>query len=135
MLNKIESMRRKEIIIGQSLIGAHKDKISFLLREKDSRFFMSQGEQRTVVVAFKILEILYHHEIFSIYPVLLLDDVISELDINKEKSLLSFLKKLKNQVFIASTKKILDIGESYGTLHQISKNKFLTNNVEELAFI
>lgn len=88
---------------GTSLIGPHKHDIKFLFCGNDSRFYCSQGQQRALILAFKIAQIVYHSRVHQTYPVLLLDDVLSELDYKKRVNLMTFLEGISAQVLITAT--------------------------------
>ncbi len=103
MLVKLQELRSAEVAIGSSLVGPHKHDISFLHNSKDSRIFCSQGQQRALILAFKMAQIVYHRESYGTYPVLMLDDVLSELDGDKRMNLVAFLKELPTQIFITTT--------------------------------
>lgn len=87
---------------GTSLVGAHKHDIKFYINDNDSRYFSSQGQQRGLILALKMAEVLYKFKKGE-KPILLLDDVLSELDIEKRERLLTFLKSFKTQIFITTT--------------------------------
>ena len=89
--------------MGSSLIGPQKHDVIFLYNGKDSRFFCSQGQQRSIILAFKMAQIVYHHKVHGFYPVLLLDDVLSELDLTKQESLISTLNQTETQTFVTTT--------------------------------
>ena len=92
-----------EMSYGSSLVGPHKHDIKFLLSGNDSRFYSSQGQQRALILALKIAQIVYHHLVHQSYPVLLLDDVLSELDAKKRVNLMKFLEGISAQILITST--------------------------------
>lgn len=92
-----------EMAYGGSLVGPHKHDIKFLLAGNDSRFYSSQGQQRALILALKIAQIVYHQSIHQTYPVLLLDDVLSELDSKKRVCLMRFLEGVSAQILITST--------------------------------
>ncbi len=96
-------LRNSEIQAGTSLVGPHKHDIRFLFTGKDSRFFCSQGQQRALILSFKMAQILYHYKAHQVYPLLLLDDVLSELDPIRRSSLVSFLKDIPAQIFLTTT--------------------------------
>ena len=73
-------LRERELSSGISLVGPQRHDIRILFSGKDSRYFCSQGQQRALILSFKMAQILYHHRAYQIYPFLLLDDVLSELD-------------------------------------------------------
>lgn len=92
-----------ELSAGVSLVGPQKHDVIFLYNGNDSRFFSSQGQQRSIILAFKIAQIVYHYRVNGFYPILLLDDVLSELDQYKQSSLVSTLNEIETQTFLTST--------------------------------
>lgn len=98
-----EELVEREIQSGNSLVGPHKHDVQFLINQKDARYFCSQGQQRAVILSFKMAQIMYHYQAYNNYPILLLDDVLSELDEEKRVTLIHFLANIKSQIFITST--------------------------------
>jgi DNA replication and repair protein RecF len=98
--------RASEMAAGVTLTGPHRHEINFVFNGNDSRIFCSQGQQRAVILAFKIAEIVYHNEAFHSYPILLLDDVLSEFDDRKRNFLIEFLKNNEAQTFLTTTDQI-----------------------------
>jgi len=96
-------LAKQECALGQSLVGPQKHDIKFLFAWKDSRFYCSQGQQRALILAFKIAQIVYHNRVHQTLPVLLLDDVLSELDLKKRVCLMKFLEDVSAQVLITAT--------------------------------
>lgn len=90
----------REIKYGATLYGIHKDDLKIELNSKDARFYSSQGQQRSLALAMKLSEGEISKETSGEYPVLLLDDVLSELDENRRKFILSNIKK--RQVIITT---------------------------------
>ena len=90
----------REINAGTTLFGPHRDDLKININGNDSRYFASQGQQRSVVLALKLSEGEIIKEKFSEYPVFLLDDVLSELDAERRKYLLD--KKGEKQIIITS---------------------------------
>ena len=84
-------------------IGPHRDDLYFGLNGRSARHFASQGQQRCFVLALKMAEIEYITSCFEAPPVLLLDDMTSELDRERNVNLMEFLKKREMQVFITTT--------------------------------
>ena len=82
---------KKELNYGMTLVGPHRDDFSFYLEDKDLKFFGSQGQQKTAVLAYKLSEILIFEDILKTKPVLLLDDIFSELDLKKRNRLLKLI--------------------------------------------
>ena len=101
--NRLGELRDAELRVGQSLVGPHKHDVRFLLYGQDSRFCCSQGQQRALVLALKVALVLKYYEVHKDYPVLLLDDVFSELDSKKSEGLWGILRDLPAQIFLATT--------------------------------
>ncbi|NLW06808.1 MAG: DNA replication/repair protein RecF [Clostridia bacterium] len=101
-LAKITVVERQEIEVGMSLWGPHRDDFTFLLDDFEARFFASQGQQRSAVLALKIAEANYFRQTIGVMPVLLLDDVFSELDLNRQSALLELLQGA-GQTFLTTT--------------------------------
>lgn len=88
---KLSSMFEKEKKYGVTLAGPHRDDFSFLLDGKDLSLFGSQGQVRGAILALKLSEVLIFKEKDGDYPILLLDDVFSELDIEKRNRLVKYI--------------------------------------------
>src|SRR5690625_6045515 len=91
--DKFADIQAKEIERETKLIGPHRDDMTFFMNEKDVQTYGSQGQQRTTALSVKLAELeLIHHEIGE-YPVLLLDDVLSELDDQRQSHLLDTIDR------------------------------------------
>jgi DNA replication and repair protein RecF len=88
---------------GATAVGPHRDDVEFLLNDKALKQFASQGQQRSFILALKMAEIEYLQRKFSSPPILLLDDMTSELDRERNRNLMEFLKQKQMQVFITTT--------------------------------
>ena len=87
---------------GLTLTGIHRDDLVFLVNNQDAKIYASQGQQRLIVIAYKIAELLVFKKIKKEYPVLLLDDVFSEIDIKRRNNIIKYLKE-EIQVIITTT--------------------------------
>lgn len=94
--------RNKEINRGYTLFGPHRADLKLEINNIDVRRFGSQGQQRTVALSLKLAELEFMKSETGEYPVLLLDDVFSELDKNRRNTLLETITD-KIQTFITST--------------------------------
>lgn len=89
---------------GYTVVGPHRDDLKATLDGREVRTFGSQGQTRAFVLAMKIAEITYLEERYHFAPILLLDDVSSELDRERNEYLFSFLRdRAEGQVFITTT--------------------------------
>ena len=95
--------RKKDIQRGFTTLGPHADDLEFTLDSRSARLFASQGQHRSLVLALKIGEIQFLNEILDFQPVLLLDDVSSELDRGRNEQLMKFLLESSGQIFISTT--------------------------------
>jgi len=87
-LEKIQQRAMAEKYQGTSLVGPHRDEVEFSLDDTPARQYGSQGQQRTLVLALKLAELKLISEIVGESPLLLLDDVLAELDLNRQNQLL-----------------------------------------------
>jgi len=88
------------------LFGPHKDDIDIFLNDENLKMFGSQGQKRTAVISMKIAELKLMENLTGRKPVLFLDDVLSELDKNRQEKLLNFIGKI--QTFITCTEFDID---------------------------
>lgn len=94
--------KQKEIRQGNTLYGPHRDDLQFIINGKDVSTFGSQGQQRTSALSIKLAEIDLMKEETNEYPILLLDDVLSELDDSRQTHLLKSIQD-KVQTFLTTT--------------------------------
>ncbi|MEI7028026.1 DNA replication/repair protein RecF [Paenibacillus sp. y28] len=99
---KLSQMREQEIRRGQTLAGPHRDDVLFAINGKDVQTYGSQGQQRTTALSVKLAEIELIHQEIGEYPLLLLDDVLSELDQSRQTQLIATFQN-KVQTFITTT--------------------------------
>ena len=94
---------------GATNFGPHKDDFSFYIDEEDIKFYGSQGMQRIAILSFKLAEINLFKDVKNNYPIVLLDDIFSEIDLERRKNLLRFIKS--NIQFIITTTDINNISD------------------------
>lgn len=99
---KFKKNRDKEIERGTTLYGPHRDDLIFYVNERNVQNFGSQGQQRTTALSLKLAEIELIKQEVGEYPVLLLDDVLSELDQYRQSHLLDTIQG-KVQTFVSTT--------------------------------
>jgi DNA replication and repair protein RecF len=87
-LVQLEARRREELARGTTLVGPHRDELRFVADEIDLGTFGSRGQQRTAVLALKLAEVHWLRSKIDDWPVLLLDEVMAELDMNRRAFLL-----------------------------------------------
>lgn len=99
---KLSQMREQELRRGMTLAGPHRDDLAFFINGKEVQTYGSQGQQRTTALSLKLAEIELIQEEIGEYPVLLLDDVLSELDPYRQTQLIETFQS-KVQTFITAT--------------------------------
>lgn len=88
LVDALKRHRSEELRRAQTVVGPHRDDLLLRVNGQEARLFASQGQQRTAVLALKLAELEYMREQIGESPVLLLDDVASELDPNRRHFLL-----------------------------------------------
>lgn len=122
VLNRSKS---KEIMRGTTLYGPHRDDIDIVLNGESTKIYGSQGQQRTSVLSMKLAEIDFMKEESGEIPVLLLDDVLSELDDKRKEYLLDSIDGV--QTFITCTDKRFFSRDSEDTAFLYIKNGALAD--------
>ena len=97
-----KSVENQDIDQGTTTLGPHRDDLVFFVNERNVQTYGSQGQQRTTALSLKLAEIELMREITGEYPILLLDDVLSELDNSRQTHLLESIQN-KVQTFITTT--------------------------------
>ena len=100
LLHVFQQVRDDELRRGTTLAGPHRDEINVFLSGLPARTHASQGEQRTIALSLRIAGHLLLENVHQTKPLLLLDDVFSELDSNRAKGLLDLL--VADQTFIST---------------------------------
>ncbi|MGX7173567.1 DNA replication/repair protein RecF [Enterococcus ratti] len=101
-LTLLNQNQKKDLFRGTTTIGPHRDDLSFFINQKNVQIYGSQGQQRTTALSVKLAEIDLIKEETGEYPILLLDDVMSELDDHRQLHLLETIEG-KVQTFLTTT--------------------------------
>lgn len=88
LLKALNAGMEKDIILGHTGIGPHRDDLKITVSGEDVKNFGSQGQQRTAAISLKLAELQIYREHFGEYPILILDDAMSELDCYRQEKLL-----------------------------------------------
>ena len=108
LTNQFNLNLKKELEMQHTLVGPHRDDIIFKINNQDCRYFASQGQQRTVALTLKLALMEIVKDEVKEYPVLLLDDVLSELDNNRQARLLMIVKNYQTIITCADVNLNLD---------------------------
>ena len=99
---ELERWHHEERRRGRALVGPHADEVLLMLEQRDASMYASQGQQRSIVLAWKMAEVETIRSILSVTPALLLDDVLSELDGSRREMLVRFVTE-EVQTFVTAT--------------------------------
>ncbi len=102
ILSKYSSNLKKDLFLGKTTFGIHRDDINFNLDDLSLKDCGSEGQQKNAIISFKLSEIDIVKQIKGYYPILIFDDLSSELDKNKINNILGMLSS-KVQTFITTT--------------------------------
>jgi len=117
---KLKKNRELDIQKGYTSVGVHRDDIEIYINGKNAAIYGSQGQQRSSIISLKLAEAEVIYDEIEDYPIILLDDFMSELD---QKRVKGFIKNIKNnQVIITTTDKI--------SLDTMVYNLFKVNNAK-----
>jgi len=100
-LSLLKNNIKKDLEYGNTEIGPHRDDMVIYIDDNEARIFGSQGQQRTIVLSLKLAEVELIKQEKGYYPVVLLDDVFSELDDERRSILMEYINNM--QVFITAT--------------------------------
>ena len=121
-LKLLKERRKLDIIKGFTTKGVHRDDFMIYINKKDIKIFGSQGQNRTAMLSLKLAELQVIYDEIGEYPILLLDDFMSELDKTRRKN---FLENIEGtQVIITGTEK-LDIENLKYLEYNVSNGKVL----------
>lgn len=102
VLKKYKESLNKDIILGKTTVGIHHDDIKFKFNGWDIKDYGSEGQQKNAIIAYKIAELEIFNQVRGNYPILILDDLFSELDRFKINNILNLINK-DIQTFITTT--------------------------------
>ncbi len=97
----------KDLRLGFTTVGPHRDDIDFFISGKDAKAYASQGQTRTAALSVKLAEVEIFRELSGEYPVLILDDVMSELDLPRRKKLLKRITSVQTILTCTHAERVL----------------------------
>ena len=126
---ELESRHAEELARGVTVAGPHRDDLVLLLNGRPARGAASQGQQRSIVLALKLAEVRHLAAVMGMAPVLILDDVLSELDPARRRQLLEALGAgRQTQVLLSSTEADAVAGLELGGVrrHQVRAGRVVS---------
>ena len=119
-INELKSRRKLDIIKGFTTKGVHRDDFVVYINGREVEIYGSQGQHRTAILSLKLSELKVIYDEIGEYPILLLDDFMSELDDKRRKNFLNNIKDI--QVIITCTEKIILENLEYFSYNVIDGN-------------
>jgi len=124
-LSLLRARRSKDIQSGSTGFGAHRDDLKFFINGRELKVYGSQGQLRTVALALKLSELQFLKAETGEYPLLLLDDVMSELDSGRREMLLNFLSREKIQTLITATDRAYFPAQLFGKIFTVAAGRVI----------
>lgn len=107
ILRRLENNYEKDLRLGFTTVGPHRDDIVVNFNGIDAKAYASQGQMRTCALALKLAEVRIFKELSGEYPILVLDDVMSELDLRRRKKLLACIADVQTILTCTHTERVL----------------------------
>ncbi len=111
---------------GLTSVGPHRDDFNVFLNDIDAKTFGSQGQQRTAILTMKFSSLKIIKEITGEYPVLLLDDVLSELDVNRKKYILSTIHGIQTIITCTGIEVLNEYLDNNAKIFNVSSGRILS---------
>ena len=124
-LAMLRARRVKDIQNGSTGSGAHRDDLKFFINNHELKIYGSQGQLRTAALALKLSELKFLKLETDEYPLLLLDDVMSELDSERRELLLEFLRREKIQTLITATDRAYFPQQNFGEIFFVESGRLI----------
>jgi DNA replication and repair protein RecF len=112
ILHALEHSRQSDGLRGFTTVGPHRDDITMLLNGKPANDVASRGELRTIMLSYKLLEVELQKDISNTSPLILMDDVFSELDTTREQKLMHALQNYQTIITATDLRKDLTVNAS-----------------------
>ena len=107
LMRRLSGSYEKDLRLGFTTVGPHRDDLNITVAGVDAKSYASQGQMRTAALAMKLAEVQIFKEISGEYPVLVLDDVMSELDLPRRKKLLQRVHGIQTILTCTHTERVL----------------------------
>lgn len=127
--DKMIKYREKDILYQTTSIGPHRDDLKFLINGMEVKTYGSQGQQRTVVLAMKLAELKIMKKYIGEDPVLLLDDVLSELDEKRQADLFKYTENTQTLITCTGIEQSVWNTQKIGKLYNVAKGKVTSQEV------
>ena len=118
----------RDVILGTTTVGPHRDDVAFLNGDEDIRKYGSQGQKRTAALSLKMAEIELVERTIGEKPILLLDDVLSELDRNRQNYLLEQIKGVQTLITCTGLEEFIKNGVGIDKVFHIENGACITED-------
>lgn len=116
---RMQKYREKDILYQTTSIGPHRDDLKFLINGMDVKTYGSQGQQRTVVLSMKLAELNIMKKYIGEEPILLLDDVLSELDDKRQTDLFKYTQNIQTLITCTGIEQSVWNTQKIGKLYNV----------------
>ena len=123
--------RERDLHQKTTTVGPHRDDISFKVNEIDIRKYGSQGQQRTAALSLKLSEIELVKRVTHDTPILLLDDVLSELDSNRQNYLLNHIRNIQTMITCTGLDEFINHRFSIDRIYKVVDGSVTVENKQE----
>ena len=120
---KLLKSREKDILYQTTSVGPHRDDLKFFINDMEVKTYGSQGQQRTVVLSMKLAELNIMKKYIGDEPVLLLDDVLSELDEKRQTDLFKYTENIQTLITCTGIEQSVWNTQKIGKLFNVRKGK------------
>ena len=107
LAQKLSNNYEKDLRLGYTTVGPHRDDLNIFIGGVDAKAYASQGQTRTAALALKLSEVQIFKALSGEYPILVLDDVMSELDMTRRKKLLQCIEEVQTMLTCTHTERVL----------------------------
>ena len=107
LMRRLENNYEKDLRLGFTTVGPHRDDLDVLISGTDAKAYASQGQTRTAALALKLAEVEIFKSLSGESPILVLDDVMSELDLPRRKKLLKCVSGIQTVLTCTHAERVL----------------------------
>ena len=107
LMRRLENNYEKDLRLGYTTVGPHRDDLDVTINGIDAKAYASQGQMRTAALALKLAEVQIFKSLSGEYPILVLDDVMSELDLKRRKKLLGCISDVQTVLTCTHAERVL----------------------------
>ena len=123
-MNRLKETAEKELRMKYTVAGAHRDDISFTINNMSAKDYASQGQVRSIAIALKLAEAKMIFEKSNDFPIMILDDVLSELDLYRRNFIINHIDKLQTFITSCNINDTISYNISEGKIWNVNGGRF-----------